>query len=145
MTSLTFVPASGVVTIGGTNTLTIATSAGISDNATAPAQTIDANVALGAAQTWSVANGGTLTVGGVISNAASATGLTLAGTGTVVLTATNTYTGGTTVNGGTLQLGNGTTPNGSVSRQHRSTTAALLFANAATIAVCGQHHAAAAD
>ncbi|MDL2275382.1 autotransporter-associated beta strand repeat-containing protein, partial [Desulfosarcina sp. OttesenSCG-928-G10] len=34
-------------------------------------------------------------------------GLTKAGNGTLILTATNTYTGGTTVNAGTLQIGNG--------------------------------------
>jgi outer membrane autotransporter protein len=32
------------------------------------------------------------------------------GTGTTILTATNTYIGGTTINGGTLQLGNGGAP-----------------------------------
>ena len=56
-------------------------------------------MALRRAQTWSVANGGTLAVGGVISSSTSAshTGLTLAGPGTVVFTGPNTYTGGTTV------------------------------------------------
>ncbi len=42
----------------------------------------------------------------------SSSGLTMAGSGLLVLTATNNYTGLTTVSGGTLQLGNGT--NGSV-------------------------------
>ena len=35
--------------------------------------------------------------------------VTKTGPGTVILTAANTYTGGTTISGGTLQLGNGGT------------------------------------
>jgi autotransporter-associated beta strand protein len=37
----------------------------------------------------------------------SSQGLTKVGGGTLILTATNTYSGGTTISGGTLQLGNG--------------------------------------
>ena len=57
---------------------------------------------------------GTLTVGGVISNGTTVNSLTENGNGQLTLTAENTYTGGTTVNGGTLYLnkpandGNGT-------------------------------------
>ena len=46
----------------------------------------------------------TLTVGGNISGAS---GLTVAGNGTLLLTSTNAYTGNTTVSGGTLQLAAG--------------------------------------
>ena len=69
-----------------------------------------------------VANGGTLvfnrsntyTFAGVISDfsgerPASAGSLVQNGTGTTILTANNTYTAGTTINAGTLQLGNGGT------------------------------------
>jgi len=50
------------------------------------------------------ANGGNLTIGGIISNGTTATGLTKAGAGTLVLSNANAYTGATTISGGTLQL-----------------------------------------
>ena len=63
-------------------------------------------------------NSGTLTLGGpaVTADNGATIGSVLAGTaglakagagGTLVLTGTNNYTGGTTINAGTLQLGNG--------------------------------------
>src|SRR5205085_12420739 len=56
----------------------------------------------------------TTTFAGVISDfsgdgPASAGKVVQDGTGTTILTANNTYTGGTTINAGTLQLGNGGT------------------------------------
>jgi autotransporter-associated beta strand protein len=50
--------------------------------------------------------GATVEEGGVISGSG---GLTTAGGGKLVVTANESYTGGTTINGGTLQLGNGGT------------------------------------
>ncbi|WP_310631341.1 autotransporter-associated beta strand repeat-containing protein [Paraburkholderia sp.] len=49
---------------------------------------------------------GTLTLNGTISGSGSVSQI---GTGTTVLAADNTYTGGTTIANGTLQLGNGGT------------------------------------
>ncbi len=58
-------------------------------------------VALGSSRTVTV-NGGTLTVGGVISDGGNGYSLTKTGTGTMVVSAANTYSGGTTISGGTL-------------------------------------------
>ncbi|MCE9588775.1 MAG: autotransporter-associated beta strand repeat-containing protein [Verrucomicrobia bacterium] len=58
------------------------------------------------------ASGTTFTYGGVIAdpnNGANALGLTLLGSGTTILTENNSYTGTTTISGGTLQIGDGGT------------------------------------
>jgi autotransporter-associated beta strand protein len=49
------------------------------------------------------------TFGGALKNGSSVLQLTKSGTGTLILTGTNTYTGGTTISAGTLQIGNGGT------------------------------------
>ncbi|HZV05402.1 MAG TPA: autotransporter outer membrane beta-barrel domain-containing protein, partial [Gemmataceae bacterium] len=51
--------------------------------------------------------GATDTLTGAISDGASAGALNMSGAGTLVLTAANTYSGGTTIGPGTLQLGDG--------------------------------------
>lgn len=53
-------------------------------------------------------SGGTLTLGGVISNGTTATALTKAGAGSLTLSGSNTYTGTTLVTAGTLALGHAT-------------------------------------
>ena len=108
----------------GNGTLTIA--GGTIDNTSAAAITLSTNnaqswngnfvftgtkdlnlgtgaVAMNATRTVTV-NGGNLTVGGIISG--STFGLTKNGTGTLVLSGNNTYTGATIINSGTLQIGN---------------------------------------
>jgi autotransporter-associated beta strand protein len=54
-------------------------------------------------------NNANSTFNGVIKNTTGSLGLTKTGTGRLILTGTNTYTGGTIVNGGVLQVGDGGT------------------------------------
>jgi autotransporter-associated beta strand protein len=110
--SLTFTNASGNVTIGGTKTLTLEAAAvngntlgnGINSLKTSGTNTISAKVGLAASQTWTVASGGTLAVSGAISDFGLARSLTKAGGGTLTLSGTNTYTGGTIINAGTVNI-----------------------------------------
>ena len=86
-------------TIGSGNTLTV-NAGGINASATGT-NTVNSAISLGAAQTWSVASGGTLVVGGVIGGGNS---LTKDGAGTLSLSGANTYSGGTILNAGTIQF-----------------------------------------
>jgi autotransporter-associated beta strand protein len=87
------------------------TGTGLAVQPGSAAQTISANVDLGASQTWEINNSAAnpLTVSGVIADAPSTThdSLTITGSGELILTNANTYDGGTTVSGGTLMLGTG--------------------------------------
>jgi fibronectin-binding autotransporter adhesin len=105
----------GTVTFSANNTYEGGTtvSAGTlrvgNGGATGAVGTGDISVASGA--TLEFNRSGTLAYGGVISGDGT---VAKAGAGTVVLTADHSYTGGTTVSGGILQLGNGGTA-GSIS------------------------------
>ena len=70
--------------------------------------------------------------GGVIQNGIATLGLTMAGPGMLTLTGANTYSGGTTINQGTLQIGNGSV-NGTIgSGTYSLASAGKLYLNYAT-------------
>ena len=95
---LTFSGAAGAFVLRG-SPLTI-NSGGILSSATV-AETINNNIVLGANQTWTVSNpASTLAVRGIVSGSSS---LNKAGAGTLTLSGSNSYTGGTTVVAGILQ------------------------------------------
>ena len=99
----------GLITIGAGNLLTLGVG-GIDMSAASQNLLIEALVALAADQSWNVANGRTLTANGIISG--TNVNLNKIGLGDLILGGANTFTGITTIGGGTLTLNgslNGTT------------------------------------
>ena len=96
------IPAGGLATVNGTlgggGSLALSGSLAGSGTVNAPI-TLNNGSMIGSANT--------LTVGGAIGDGGHGYSLGMAGPGTLVLTASNTYSGSTAVNGGTLQLGIG--------------------------------------
>src|SRR5437867_191768 len=87
-------------TLGG-SAITLG-AGGLADSSIAGTNTVNLATTFAATRTVTVSNAGTtLTITGVISGAG---GLTQAGAGTVTLSATNTYTGVTTINAGTIAV-----------------------------------------
>jgi len=82
--------------------------------------------------TFETAAGTTFTLSGVVDGAGA---LTKTGTGITVLTAENTYSGGTTISAGTLQLGNGGTT-GSITG-NITNNAALVANRSNTLTLAG--------
>lgn len=68
--------------------------------------TVSANIVVAADQMWTVADGRTLTVTGLVSGISGSPGLTKSGGGTVILSRANTFTGSTDVTAGTLSVAN---------------------------------------
>ena len=102
----------GLVTISSGFTLTLGSS-GIDMSSATVNLTLNCAVSLGSTQIWDITSGRTLLAAGVISGVG---GITKNGLGTVTLSGTNTFSGGVTINAGTLSmanssaLGSGTTP-----------------------------------
>jgi fibronectin-binding autotransporter adhesin len=136
------------VTISGANTITLhstsgaaATSSGsgttvtpgsaitVTSSANA-SNTIAVDLVLAASQTWNIASGKTLNVSGDVTGNA---GLTQAGTGTLILSGSNTYTGSTII-GGTLQIGDGGA-SGTLGSGNVVNDGALIFNRTGTLAV----------
>ena len=103
----------GVLTINGANTFTdqngtiYAAGTGLVVQPGSAADTISANINLGNSQTWQVNNSPStpLTVSGNIANGSAASSLTKTGTGELILSGADSYSGGTFVTAGTLALG----------------------------------------
>jgi outer membrane autotransporter protein len=99
------------VTISGPHTLSILVG-GITINTGAGLTTINSNLDLGnLPQTITVSNVAGLMINGVVSGT---NGLVKAGVGLLTLTGAETYTGGTSIIGGILQLGDGKTAGTSI-------------------------------
>ena len=101
-TGINILNPAGAVTINAGNTLTISNSIDLSLATTD--FTLNCNLLLGGTNVWNVGTGRTLTVGGIVSGSNP---VTKQGAGVVILAGNNTYTGGTTINSGTLQIGSG--------------------------------------
>ena len=100
------IAATGTYTDGQTSPVTYAAGTGIVMQPGAAASTINAPIVLGNSQTWEIDNAANkpLTVTGQISGTGKS--LTKTGTGSLIETANNTYTGGTTLSGGTTYVNN---------------------------------------
>ncbi len=103
---MTFSSASSyVLTANEGNLLTLSTSSGpASVTATAGSHTIACPLVLASIANFAPASGTQLTISGGISGTG---GLALTNAGILILTGSNSYTGGTTINAGTLQVGAG--------------------------------------
>jgi autotransporter-associated beta strand protein len=139
--SLTYIAgATSDTTIGGSAyTLTIEGSSGTgltvnTPSSGTPVHTIESVVAMADSQTWAVESGGALTVSGAVSDLGSGHSLTKSGAGTLSFAASNTYSGVTSIEGGTLAIDNVEDGgNASALGQSSASAANLLLSDSATL------------
>lgn len=86
---------------------------------------------------------GTVGISSVISDGGNGYGITKTGTGTLILAATNTYSGGTTLNNGTIQMSGavGRTGSGSITSGTLGSTSGTLTVNGGTLDLSGTSQA----
>jgi len=92
-------------TITGGNTLTFVRNGVQFTQSGAGGVTIDSDVILGNDGTWNGAGTGTAIFNGVISDGGSGYAITKGGTSTLILNGNNTFSGGMTLNAGTVEFG----------------------------------------
>jgi autotransporter-associated beta strand protein len=106
VTGLTFSNNATSFTIGSTTSSTLTLTANGIVNNSANAQTLNVPITMSAPQTFNAASGN-ITVSGAIDDAGNGYALTKTGTGALVLSGTNTYTGQTAVKAGTMSVTGG--------------------------------------
>jgi fibronectin-binding autotransporter adhesin len=129
--SVNFASTSAPITIGGSHTLTVAN--GITVSGGTAGQTITAPVQLTATQTWAVNSSSPLTVSGAISGSGAA--LVKSGSGQLVLSGVNTYSGGTSVTAGSLQVAAASALPTGMSVSVAGSGSAIVLSNSMTTAV----------
>jgi fibronectin-binding autotransporter adhesin len=124
----------GNISALGTGALTVAANAaGTTLDNTAAATSLANAIILNPSANLTVAGSNPLTLAGAISGGGA---LTKNGASTLILTADNTYAGGTTINTGTLQVGNGGV-SGSVGTGPVIDNSALVFNRSGIVTVPG--------
>jgi len=110
------------LTLGGANTLTLSATNGLTRAAASSGtQTFSfTTLTMGANQTWDINGTGQMVISAAIDDGANTYNLTKTGTGLLVLSGVNTYSGTTTVSGGTLIVASG----GSISSNSVATVGA---------------------
>lgn len=130
----------GLINVSGTGTLTL-NQAGYAKPGTTVAnstgligsggQIVNGTLVTGSTNVSSlvVTTSGSYSTGSLLANGQGTLALTKSGTGTQVLSADNTYTGGTTITAGQLQLGNGGTTGAIVGNVSTTSASAQLAFN----------------